>query len=269
MVDSFVHIVSFDEYHEFISGRSFYNLSFFPEESKRYIADKRLYGIETDSIRFIVFDEGTYCQIAIEQNCEIQVLVKALTYLKKQPVLCFVVKDSDEVDDYERLLQGSGFKIRQEAGMYVLKAKDFVSDSAMDKHIRNQIKAAEIPAIMKMWHDELPMEELPLLNRNDVDMLWAQDRQLFIYEVDGIIVGVICYDGFMGSCTLRHLVVKREYRGKGIAKALLQHACRSAKEKGYRKMISWVDNDNTASQKAVEKIGFVRNNNKSYRYMKG
>jgi len=55
---------------------------------------------------------------------------------------------------------------------------------------------------------------------------------------------------------LPRLVVKKNYRGEGYGKAILQYILSIAKEKGYSEIVLGVDCDNTVALNLYKKLGF-------------
>jgi len=55
---------------------------------------------------------------------------------------------------------------------------------------------------------------------------------------------------------LSRLVVKKNYRGEGYGKAILQYVLSIAKEKGYSEIMLGVDCDNTVALNLYKKLGF-------------
>ena len=52
------------------------------------------------------------------------------------------------------------------------------------------------------------------------------------------------------------MVVKKNYRGEGYGKAILQYVLSIAKEKGYSEIVLGVDCDNTVAFNLYKKLGF-------------
>ena len=55
---------------------------------------------------------------------------------------------------------------------------------------------------------------------------------------------------------LPRMVVKKNYRGEGYGKAILQYVLSIAKEKGYSEIVLGVDCDNTVAFNLYKKLGF-------------
>ena len=51
------------------------------------------------------------------------------------------------------------------------------------------------------------------------------------------------------------MVVKKNYRGEGYGKAILQYVLSFAKEKGYSEIVLGVDCDNTVALNLYKKLG--------------
>lgn len=60
-------------------------------------------------------------------------------------------------------------------------------------------------------------------------------------------------------CVENSIYVAKDYRGKGIASALLCELILQCKQKGFKEIIAVIgDSENISSQKLHEKLGFVR-----------
>jgi ribosomal protein S18 acetylase RimI-like enzyme len=75
---------------------------------------------------------------------------------------------------------------------------------------------------------------------------------------DGRIVGaVLCtHDGRRG--TLRHLAVHKDYRKKGIGRALVEHSLAALRREGIRGAIVAVLKDNPQGRAFWERLGYER-----------
>jgi ribosomal protein S18 acetylase RimI-like enzyme len=61
-----------------------------------------------------------------------------------------------------------------------------------------------------------------------------------------------------GEVELAFLYVEDEFRGRGIARSLIQEACRALPQQGVSAVFSIIEQHNTASQKAFLASGFQR-----------
>jgi L-amino acid N-acyltransferase YncA len=85
-----------------------------------------------------------------------------------------------------------------------------------------------------------------------------QSGELYVYEKDGVVEGyIVCLDNYWENCNfIDEIGVDREYRNKGIASLLLNHAIRSSKKQNRRRLFSSFNPENISSFKLHLKNGF-------------
>lgn len=72
---------------------------------------------------------------------------------------------------------------------------------------------------------------------------------------DSVVAAVLCgHEGRRGI--LRHLVVKREYRGKGIARALIAESLSALEKEGIKKCNTFVLDENIEGRRFWEHMGW-------------
>ncbi|MCD1257995.1 N-acetyltransferase family protein [Paenibacillus athensensis] len=96
---------------------------------------------------------------------------------------------------------------------------------------------------------------------------WFRDKRetgypVLVAEVEGRIAGFAAYGPFRPwpayKYTIEHSVyVHRDFRGRGVGKALLQELIRLAEESGYATLIAGIDATNAASIALHRKLGFT------------
>ena len=86
---------------------------------------------------------------------------------------------------------------------------------------------------------------------------------LAIDESDNVVGTIALFNLGEEWGNLRRLYVKKELRGKGVAKELFSVFLKFAKEKGYKKIFLSTWDGAIAAQKFYEKNGFVRINSLS------
>lgn len=91
------------------------------------------------------------------------------------------------------------------------------------------------------------------------------NRIIFIYKIDGEFIGegALIFDNGDADYTiprqriyLSRMVVKKEYRNRGIGKAIIDYLCAYAQKLGYSEMSLGVDIDNHRARHLYEKKGF-------------
>lgn len=108
-------------------------------------------------------------------------------------------------------------------------------------------------------------QQLGYVGDPDVVRQWIENTQLWVYEKDGILLGVAglaldpwtAYFGF-------HYVARR---GQGVGSKLLQHCIGLAREAGCRWILAEVLQDNTLGQAHLSRHGF--RHSKALRYTGG
>ena len=109
------------------------------------------------------------------------------------------------------------------------------------------------------------------LSRNDDSkksikkFLEKNQNACFVVELNGEIVGTIMAgnDGRRGH--IYHLMVKSEYRNKGIGKKLLTKVEKALKKEGIRKIFLVAFKENKEGNKFWEKNGYERREDLNYR----
>lgn len=89
----------------------------------------------------------------------------------------------------------------------------------------------------------------------------------FTCRINGnIIGGILCgHDGRKGF--IYHVVVKENYRDRGIAKKLVEHVIKSLKEEKITKISVLVNSDNISGNAFWESLGFEYFNDLKYRIL--
>ncbi len=91
------------------------------------------------------------------------------------------------------------------------------------------------------------------------------NRQVFVYKINGEFIGegALVFDTGDPDYTVpgkrvyvSRMIVKKEYRNRGIGSEILEFLIRKAKEMGYSEMTIGVDKDNVNAMHLYEKYGF-------------
>ncbi|MEV6305352.1 GNAT family N-acetyltransferase [Actinoplanes sp. NPDC051861] len=82
---------------------------------------------------------------------------------------------------------------------------------------------------------------------------------IWIAEVDGVRAGCVMLiaDAEPDTARLRILLVTPVARGHGIGSRLVGECLMFAREAGYRRMVLWTTDDQTAARRIYEKAGFT------------
>ena len=98
------------------------------------------------------------------------------------------------------------------------------------------------------------------------DEIASGNRMVFIYKINGEFIGegALVFDTGDPDYTIPHkrvyvsrMIVKKEYRGRGIGSDILNFLIAKAKEMGFSEMAIGVDKDNIAALNLYKKFGFT------------
>lgn len=130
----------------------------------------------------------------------------------------------------------------------------------MKAYMIKQIGSDEYSNCSEIWNkqkfqytENMIKEQIKAGNR-DVFVLTVEDRYIAMCDLE--------YDKPEYETVpdkrlyLPRMVVKKNYRGKGYGKAILQYVISLAKEKGYSEIVLGVDCDNTVALSLYKKFGF-------------
>lgn len=132
--------------------------------------------------------------------------------------------------------------------------------------IRN-MKISDYEAVYSLW---LSCKGMGLNNIDDSKdgisrFLKRNPDTCFVAEINNQIVGVIIVGNDGRRAYIYHTAVKEEYRGIGIAKALVDKALASIKKLGINKVALVVFNKNETGNQFWEKLGFTKRDDLVYR----
>jgi len=96
----------------------------------------------------------------------------------------------------------------------------------------------------------------------DVEAAYTDKGGAFVVlEIDGEIIGThatLPVDREHGIITFRRLYLKREHRGRGHGRALMQWAIDWSREHGFKEIVFWSDIRFTRAHRFFESFGFQR-----------
>lgn len=113
--------------------------------------------------------------------------------------------------------------------------------------------------------------DIPIPDEPNPEMQPERFRSYLLHHKDALLEGsfvAVSGDDYVGECLLqRHdgdaealyhdtTGVLRAYRGKGVAMALKLQAIRFAKEGGFRRLVTWVEDNNAPMLSINKKLGF-------------
>jgi ribosomal protein S18 acetylase RimI-like enzyme len=113
--------------------------------------------------------------------------------------------------------------------------------------------------VYRLWHKAKGMSLGEEDNRDGIALYLRRNAKSCFVALDGSeMVGAVLsgHEGRRGI--LRHLIVKPEYRRKGIAVSLVQSCFQALAEEGIKKCNIFVQDDNGVGLEFWEHIGFYR-----------
>lgn len=147
----------------------------------------------------------------------------------------------------------------------VLKSKrqvdEFMESITDNKITIERLKSEEYRKCSNIWD----MKSQPLAEKW-YDEIVSGNRQVYIYKIDGEFIGegALVFDTGDADYTIpdkriyvSRMIVKKEYRNRGIGGEILQFLIEKATEMGYTEMTVGVDKDNENAVHLYKKYGFT------------
>ncbi|MBR5233568.1 MAG: GNAT family N-acetyltransferase [Clostridia bacterium] len=109
------------------------------------------------------------------------------------------------------------------------------------------------------------MESQPLAEKWRQEIV-SEDRLVFVYKINGEFIGegALVLDAGDADYTIpdkrvyvSRIIVKKEYRNRGIGSEILEYLIKKAKEMGFSEMTIGVDKDNINALHLYRKFGFT------------
>lgn len=129
---------------------------------------------------------------------------------------------------------------------------------------------ADVPGILDIYNDAI-LHTTAVYNyvphTLDMRLAWFRERQqqgfpVLVADIDGIIAGYSSLGHFRAFAAYKYtaessVYVHTDYRGRGLAKALMQPLIEAAQAIDLHAIVAGIDAENTASIKLHEQLGFV------------
>ncbi len=133
-----------------------------------------------------------------------------------------------------------------------------------------QATAADIERITAIYNETIAeggwtgdLDPLPIENRQ----AWFRNHNapyaVFVAEIDGLVAGYVALSpyrngrkAFSGTCEINYYLAQR-YRGRGIGKALIDHAIEHAGKVGFHMMVAIILASNQRSIDLLLRRGFA------------
>ena len=239
------------------------NCIFEPGEVDRLLRRKSLYMGKCESGAFLIDDEGEYYRVhfffAVDKPVSFERMDK--------PVLVeFLMAGGEDrrrsIREMERKWMDCGFVPHVVDLKMYLSLQDYVPgptvvENAVGKFRGRLARAEDAEAILPIWDRSLDHlnSAIPSL---DETLYEISQGNIFVMERED--TGEICAANKMvirgGMVSTWLGAVKSEYRRMGLSTAMKQMIYKTAQERGIQMCYTWVDRENTASVKALEKLGF-------------
>lgn len=139
----------------------------------------------------------------------------------------------------------------------------------MNFAIVRQAEASDIPSILEIYNEEvLNSTFLYVITPQTIEekMRWFEERKnagfpVHVVLINDVVAGFGSYGTFRASPGYRYTVehsvyVKKNYRGQGLSKILMEKLISSAKEQNLHVMIAGIDSQNEVSIRLHKSFGF-------------
>lgn len=277
-----VRIESVEEYRALIremrnkQRKTESNCFLMEEQIKKYIQQGRFFCQSyTEGILFLVDELNFYTAYYLwNQGAAFE------DFRQDKPLMLCEYDSSGRRKDYihaiETKLFGSGFSLLKISEMAVLNTIHLSADEiALDRYkkaIRSfgleiiECKETELKdKIISLWDRSLHVTDIVLDDR----VFLQNDQMTVICLVDKnrevAATGSLYYQG--KTCQFRHQVTAAQYRRMGLGEALEKVQVRRACEDGIKEISVFINEDNVASWRLHEKVGFQRSGKTSRQYV--
>lgn len=116
-----------------------------------------------------------------------------------------------------------------------------------------RMRGLDLPRIMQI---ELETFTMPWSETTFRGLLRRRDSDLFVAELNGVIVGYSVFWAVTDQGELGNVAVEKESRGKGIGRKLIETVLASAAERGVREIFLEVRKSNFSAQALYGTFGF-------------
>ncbi len=131
----------------------------------------------------------------------------------------------------------------------------------MKNYVIEPLKPEEYHKCSNIWN--MQAQPLSLQWKEEIE---SGNRLVFIYKINGEFIGegALVFNIDDPDYTIpgkrvyvSRMIVKKEYRNRGIGSEMLAFLIRKAKEMGFEEMTIGVDKDNTTAMHLYRKFGFT------------
>ena len=242
---------------------------------ERYIADKRFYLEKYEYGVAFFADEDRYLKLFYFWDAG----KPFADFQKEKPVVVEVLNANGNRDSYlsqyEPALFQSGFRPYRKN--YQLSADMRERKAALEKEYScktEELKEKGVHLVLcrdlqsfnqvvDLWDTYLEMTDIPYDHRT----MGANSKILNAVTVDGRVAATIWWSESGQNSEVRHVVTRPEFCRNGLATVLEQGWILHCFETGIKRWTTWVNAENSKSQKLHEKLGFCLNGRSSVQYI--
>lgn len=129
------------------------------------------------------------------------------------------------------------------------------------------IKKAKINDIIEIVTLEKECFDDPWTLQSFEEVIYSNFSQIFCYVFEGKIVGYACITTIIDEIHLGNIAVKKEYRGQGIGRKLIDYIINYANQNKIQKITLEVRRSNTIAINLYKSVGFVTEGVRKKYYM--
>lgn len=183
--------------------------------------------------------------------CSFITLIEKLDFSTKALLLDIIGKEKDVLATIKQL-EMCGVKLYS---VYIRMACNKICKFQESKSATILASKQEGPLIYNLLYDEFDHFDAHLPTLEDIDQS-IKKSEITVIKSNDLIIGLAIFE-WLGSRSLylRELMVSKEFRGKGIADALLQHTLNQINDDV--KVTLWVMRTNLPAIKRYKKYGFA------------
>ncbi|NLF28547.1 MAG: GNAT family N-acetyltransferase, partial [Clostridiales bacterium] len=250
--------IIYENLHRFARWET--NCIFEPGEVDRLLRRGSLYAGSSGSGAYLLDDEGDYYRVHFFFSVDDPVDFEPMD----KPVLVeFLVtrgERSEATEKMEKKWMDAGFRPHVVDLKMHLPLKDYaptptVVENEAGQFVGRLAVEEDADQILPIWGSALDRLNSAIPGRDEL-IYEIEMGNIFVMDRDGEVAAAnkMVIRGGMVSTWLG--AVKPEYRRMGLSTAMKQMIYKTAIDRGIRMCYTWVDKENTASVKALEKIGF-------------
>jgi ribosomal protein S18 acetylase RimI-like enzyme len=258
-----------DVFEKYFQKTTWSNNYMLKGEYVKHIESKKLFfSQEGSNIYFLLQKNGFYRLYYFINEPE-----KYFITSEKLPIVLEILYRGEEnfPQKHHEFWQQSGFESHLTRDCYFLKIKEIKEikefEFSEDLHIQNAASLDEIHYAKKLIDYELDLFTGDNLSLNEVSE-FAKEECVYMAYSDGKLCGFLQSEFKNNTFWLGHIVVDSTFRGKGIAKALVNHYINQGKDRKCNQFQLWVIKDNHVAVELYKKYGFTYLNKSTYSMLK-